>query len=798
MKVTWNWLSELIELDQPLDRIVDRLTMSGLEIESVDKLGTDIQGVTCAEVVATRPHPNADRLTVCDVQTGSDVVTVVCGAANVRVGMRTAYARPGSTLPGGRQIGAAEIRGVASAGMLCSETELGLGANDEGILDLASDAPLGGRVASILGFEDTVIDVAITPNRGDCLSVLGIAREIAALTGQRLRRQRIRVKDGASSPDEVVTIRIASPDLCGRYVARVLEGIEVGPSPRWMQYRLQAVGVRAISNVVDITNYVMLERGQPLHAFDLDRLAGSDIVVRRAGEDRRFTTLDGQARELEEGDLVVAIGGRVVALAGIMGGADSGVTDNTRRVVLESACFLPSAIRRTSKRLGLKSESSYRFERGTDIEAAALASDRAAELLAAHAGARLVTARIDSFPAQRPGTTISLRLTRANELLGMNLSRAEVADTLKALGMSVSPATRGSLNVSVPSYRTDVTREIDVIEEIVRVAGYENVPTTLPACALSGAGESLERRRIRQLREAMAAFGLTEAVPLSFCSQRFNQLFPAFDEPRLPVAILNPISQDDTEMRLSLCSGLIRAARHNADQALAPLALFALGKVFWKQEGYREARRVSAVVARSLPKRGLGAQDSVAEFSDMKGIVENILDLVAAPSARWERCTDQPSLHPGKSARIEIGGVTVGVLGALHPAVADELGLSEPCWLFELDLEKLLQYGRAPVIFRELQRFPAVVRDVAVLAERNFASSKVVEHVHHWQQSHPLLEDIVLFDQYDGPPIPDGKKSLAYSISYRAADRTLTDGEINSLHDELKQALLAALPVELR
>ncbi len=798
MKVTWNWLSELIELEQPLDKIVDRLTMSGLEIESIDKLGADILGVTCAQVIATRPHPNADRLTVCDVQTGSDVATVVCGASNVRVGMRTAYARPGTTLPGGRQISATEIRGTASAGMLCSEAELGLGADGDGILDLAGDAPLGARVASILGFEDTVIDVAITPNRGDCLSVLGIAREIAALTGQRLRRQRIRVKGGSSSPAQPVTIHIANPDLCGRYVARVLEDIQVGPSPRWMQYRLQAVGVRAINNVVDITNYVMVERGQPLHAFDLDRLPGSDIVVRRAGEDRRFTTLDGQERELEEGDLVIAIGGRIAALAGIMGGADSGVTDSTRRVVLESACFLASAIRRTSKRLGLKSESSYRFERGTDIEAAALASDRAAELLAAHAGARLVTAKIESFPAQRPGTTISLRLARTNDLLGMDLGRSEVSEALKALGMSVSPATRGTLNVSVPTYRTDITREIDVIEEIVRVAGYDSVPTTLPACGLSGAGESLERRRIRQLREALAAFGLTEAVPLSFCSQRLNQLFPAFDEPRLPVAILNPISNDDAEMRLSLCSGLIRAARHNADQALSPLALFALGKVFWKHQGYCEARRVAGVVARSLPKRGIGAQDSVAEFPDIKGIVENILDLIAAPPVQWERCTDQPSFHPGKSARIQIGGHTVGVLGALHPAVADELGFGEPCWLFELDLEKLLQYGRAPVIFRELQRFPAVVRDVAVLVDRSFASSKVIEHVHHWQHSHPLLEDIVLFDQYDGPPIPAGKKSLAYSISYRAADRTLTDTEINTLHDELKQGLLSALPVELR
>jgi len=798
MKVTWSWLAEFVELEQSIATIVERLTMSGLEVESVEEIGRDIAAVTCAEVVETRRHPNAERLTVCDVRIGDELVTVVCGAPNVRAGLHTAYARPGTVLPGGRRIEAAEIRGIASAGMLCSEAELGLGDANEGIVELASNSKIGERVARVLGYEDTVLDVAITPNRGDCLSVLGIARDIAALSGQRLRRQRVAVTETTDSAANLVTIEIRDPDLCHRYVGRVLTDVTIGPAPLWMQYRLQAVGIRPINNVVDITNYVMLERGQPLHAFDYDCLPVPEIVVRRVGAEQRFTTLDTQERALSTDDLTICAGDDIIAIAGVMGGASTEVTEATRRVLLESAWFLPSSIRRTSRRLGLRSEASYRFERCTDVEGVALAADRAASLMVQHAGARVASSRVDVYPAQRPVAPIALRLARANDLLGMNLSRTDVTTKLKALGMSVTPATRGTVNVVAPSFRTDVTREIDLIEEIVRITGYENVPTTLPECGLSGAGESLDRRRLRQLREGLTALGLTEALPLSFCSQRLNQLFPGLGEPRRPVSILNPISQDDVEMRLSLGAGLIRAARHNADQATSRLALFAVGKVFWQQDTYREANRLAGVVSRAIPAQGLGMHDTLADFSEVKGIVEGALDMLSVADATWEAATDVPSFHPGKSARIIVDGTAIGTLGALHPAVVDELDLVDPCWLFELDLEKLLKYGRAPVIFKELQRFPAVIRDVAVLAESHFASACVVQLVRNWRVTQPLVEDIVLFDQYDGPPIPPGKKSLAFSISYRASDRTLTDTEINDVHSELKRALIASLPVELR
>ena len=798
MKVTWNWLADFVELDQPLESIVERLTMSGLEVDAVEERGRDIAGVRCAEVIETRRHPNAERLTVCDVRSTGEVVTVVCGAPNVRAGLRAAYACPGTTLPGGRRIEAAEIRGVASAGMLCSEVELGLGDGDSGILELPNDAKIGARVAALLGYEDTVLEIAITPNRGDCLSVLGIARELAALTGRPLRRQRIAVAESKDAVGNLVAIRIADPDLCGRYVGRVISDVKVAASPRWMQYRLQAVGVRAINNIVDITNYVMIERGQPLHAFDYDRLPRPEIVVRRAGRVGSFATLDGQARPLSPDDLVISTGDEVVAVAGVMGGANTEVTESTRRILLESAWFLPSSIRRTSRRLGLKSESSYRFERSTDIDAVATAADRAAALMGKHAGGRVAAGRVDCFPAPRPPAPITLRLARTNELLGMDFGRSEVTAKLKALGMNVAPAMRGTLNVVPPSYRTDVTREIDLIEEIVRMTGYQNVPATLPECGLNGPGETLERRRLRRLREALAAIGLTESLPLSFCSQRFNRLFPGLGEPRAAVSILNPITPDDAEMRLSLISGLIRALRHNADQATTRLGLFAVGKVFWTGNGFEEARRLAGAIARAIPARGLGVQDAVADFAEVKGIVEGVLDILGIPDASWHPAADLPSFHPGKTARIDVDGVSVGILGAVHPNVQDELGLVDPCWLFELDLEKLLQYGRAPVIFKELQRFPAVIREEAVITESNFASDRIVRFIRTWSETHPLVEDIALFDQYDGAPIPEGKKSLAYTISYRASDRTLTDAEINEVHSQLKQALVASLPVDLR
>jgi phenylalanyl-tRNA synthetase beta chain len=800
MKITWNWLSEFVDLTLPVDVLAERLTMSGFEVESIEPRGRELADVVCAEIVRVRPHAQAEQLTICDIRAGGDAgAAVVCGAPNVHAGDRVAYALPGSRLPDGRAVEVAEIRGVASAGMLCSEAELGLGSDAAGLLILPGDSALGERVSTILGLEDTVLDIAVTPNRGDCLSILGMAREIAALTGQRMLRQRLSVRESDEATADLIAIRIAAPDLCGRYVGRVVSNVTIAPSPLWMQYRLQAVGLRPINHVVDVTNYVLIERGQPLHAFDYDRLPRAEIVVRRAGADASFTTLDGQTRTLHADDLLITTGDVPVAIAGIMGGADTEVTANTRRVLLESAWFAPASIRRTAKRLGLRTEASFRFERSTDIEGVALAADRAAASIAALSGGRVAKGRVDVYPSARPSAPISLRLKRVEDLLGMPVARGDVVSRLKALGLSVSPATRGTLTAVPPSYRSDLSREIDVIEEIVRLGGYENVPTTVPESSAAGTGEGREQRRQRDLKRVLCAQGLNEVVPMSFCSSRLNGLFPGLGGRHHAVPVLNPVTQEEPELRLSLCGGLARIIRDNLDQGASQVGIFSVGKVFWRADGeFLEGRRIAGGLSNAVPSTGLDSGKTITEFADVKGVVETVLDFLAVREARWFSAADLPAFHPGQSARVEVGGTLAGIAGRLHPSMQDELKIDQPCWIFELDLERLLEYSPTRVVYQELPRFPAVVRDLAVVTEDGFASDQVVHFVREWGKASHLIEDIHVFDQYVGPPIAAGKKSLAYSIAYRAPDRTLTDAEVNEVHAQLIAAIKSALPVEPR
>jgi phenylalanyl-tRNA synthetase beta chain len=797
MKVTLNWLRELVPIELETTTLCDRLSMGGLEVEGIEHPGAEIAAVVVAEIVSTSPHPNADRLTVCEVRTAAaGAQQVVCGAKNMGAGDRVAFAPPGTTLPGGRTIEQSEIRGVVSAGMLCSEAELGLSDEAAGILILDRDAPLGRRVAAHLGIEDTVIEISVTPNRGDCLSVIGIAREIAALTGQRLRQTRIKVGERGAPIGEAVAIRIDDPRGCARYCARLVHGVRIAPSPRWIQHRLSAVGIRPINNVVDVTNFVMIERGQPLHAFDFNRLPRPEIVVRRAGTPTTMQTLDGVTRRLEADDLLITTGAEPIAIAGVMGGADTEVTPQTTTVLLEAAWFDPASIRRTRRRLDLPSESSFRFERGVDVAGVPVALDRAAALLRQLAGGQVGAGLLDVYPNRSASAPIELRGKRVEELLGVSLSRSEIGGTLKAIGAGVAAGPRGSLTVSVPSFRSDLTREIDLIEEVARVVGYDRLPASMPAVALE-AGSLPERLRMTNaFRGLLAAAGLYEVIPLSFCSARANQLFAGFGVAGRAVELLNPVRRDEAELRQSLLGGLVNVWRLNRNQGAAAIAAFAIGKVFWHDDTPREAWRLAGVLAGEMPYFGLGVRRQV-EFADGKGVVEAVLDLLHVnDQARWQRLEENDTFHPGKSAIVQLGDQPIGVLGALHPNVEEELGLSDANCLFELDLEKLLPYSPPRLAFRGLPRFPAVVRDLALVGDQDFSSSRVVEFIRGWRSE--LVEDVTLFDEYVGAPIAPGKKSLAYSIAYRASDRTLTDEEVNLLHGELTAALQKSLPVELR
>jgi len=539
----------------------------------------------------------------------------------------------------------------------------------------------------------------------------------------------------------------------------------------------------------------MIERGQPLHAFDYERLARPEIVVRRAQDTRAIRTLDGIERQLAADDLLITTGAEPIAIAGVMGGADSEVSPSTTTVLLESAAFDAASVRRTARRLELRSEASYRFERGVDVEGVPAALDRAAALLERVAGAATAPGIVESYPAPVPPDPISVRPRRIEEILGVHLTRSEVTGTLKTLGAAVSAAPHGALSVVPPSYRSDLKREIDVIEEVARIVGYHRVPATMPAVPVA-AGEWPPRLGWeRELRRLLVAQGFFEVVTLSFAARRTNALFPGIGVDGAAVQLANPINQDEPELRRSLLAGLLATWRTNRNQGAKGLAAFAIGRVFWRNAAPRESWRLAGLLAGELPRRGLGAAPP-AEFADAKGAVEGLLErLHIADRVRWERWT-RPPFHPGMSAALYADAAVIGVVGGLHPDVEYELGVDMSCWLFELDTEKLLPYCPPRLLFTGLARFPAVARDMAVVVDADFASERVLQFVRQWRPE--VVEDVVMFDSYTGASVPAGKKSLAYTISYRATDRTLTDDEVNVLHAELVRTLSKQLGVELR
>ena len=802
MRVPLSWLGEFVTWSGSADALAERLTMAGLNVEAIEEVGRLHPAVRVARLIGLEPHPDADGLRICQLDVGAaGRAVVVSGAPGLAVGQLVPVALPGARLADGRETVALGIRGIESAGVVCSEAELGLGEDAGQVLVLPADAVPGTPLVELPGIADVVLEVEITPNRGDWLSILGVARELAALTGARLRHPRPRPRESGTPAVRLATLRIEDAALCPRYCARVVRTTRVTASPLWLRLRLRRAGMRAINAIVDATNYVMLERGQPLHAFDLDRLAKGRIVVRRARAGERLVTLDGVERALEATDLVIADGRAPVALAGVMGGQESEVSADTTALLLESAFFAPAAVRRTGRRLGLASQAAYRFERRVDPAMVPEALDAVAALVVRLAGGKVAPGVVEDAPgiaalAPRP---IRLRPRRAVAVLGMQMPRAEMGRHLRALGAAVRPE-GDALGVTPPSYRGDLALEEDLIEELARLAGYDRVPIALPEVAVTGGEDSAERLLARRIRALLVAQGLTEMVTIAFTDPETNRRFPGFVGRALqPIAVLNPLSSETGELRRSPLAGLVRALRLNVDRGASFVGAFELGKGYGMDaRGVRqEPRAVALLFFGAWPPRGVERSGAPVDFFDLKGACHGLLSgLGLDGQVAWRPAGEVAFLHPGKAAVVEVDGTALGVAGALHPELVQSCDLPGEVWVAELDFAGVGHYLPRRVALRSLARFPAVTRDIAVIVDEAFRAGEIIEEIR--ALNNPQIETVRVFDCYRGAPIPPDKKSLAYTIAYRAPDRTLTDDEVNALHAAMLEHLVRRFPLALR
>ncbi len=802
MRISIAWLSAYVPLPPPAE-LARRLTDVGLEVEAVERVGASLDGVVAARILSSERHPNAEKLAVCQVEAGAGTVQVVCGATNWKVGDVVPLATPGTRMPAGHRIDRASLRGVDSHGMLCSAKELGLDDDASGLLLLPADAVPGTPLAQVLGIEDVVLEVNVTPNRPDALSHLGIAREVAAATGAEVSYPEAGLRQEAPAASTALRVTVEAPDRCFRYAARVIEGVRIGPSPAWLARRLEACGVRAISNVVDATNFVLLERGQPLHAFDLDKVAGAEIVVRMARAGEKMTTLDGVVRTLSPDDLVIADRDRASALAGVMGGGDSEISAGTSRVLLESAWFEPTGVRRTARRHGLHTEASHRFERGVDPEGVVAALDRCAAMIATLSGGTVRRGAVDAHPHRRKPVEVTLPWTRPGEILGMPVSRKEARAALQSLGFELTSTGPRNGTFRAPSWRLDVTREEDLIEEIVRLRGYDAIPETLPVIVSDTPAPSLEAVVTERVRQALEGAGFSEAVNFSFVAP--GDLTPLGAGSGAGIPLKNPISADLAVMRGSLVPSLLKVLAYNRRQRVEEVRIYEIASTYHPRAAdatddtpAREELRLAGVASGRRHPVGWSAGGDPLDFHDVKGALEPLLETLGIEGVRWVP-GGASWLHPRSAATLSWPGggaepVVLGVVGEVHPRVAAAFDLPRGVFAFDLSFAALAAAARPVRGHADVPRFPAVLRDLAVVVANEVEARAVLEGV----RAEPLVEEVTLFDVYRGAPIPEGRKNLAMAIRYRAGDRTLTDSEADAAHARIVARLQADLGADLR
>lgn len=795
MLASLEWLKQYVDINIPTDVLVDKITRAGLEVETVTDLGAGISGVLTGKVTEIYRHPNSDHLWVCMMDYGQGIVQILTGAQNVHQNDIVPVATVGAVLPpsghnpDGLKLKKAKMRGMDSLGMLCSADELGIDAKlllpeeRNGIYILPADTPIGLDIRDVLGLNDTIIDIDLTSNRADCFSIIGLAREIAAITGCPLRMPDMSVKEVAGGNiSELAKIKIEANDLCSRFAVRMLKNIKIGPSPDWMKKRLRACGMRPISNVVDVTNYVMLELGQPMHAYDYDKVADHTLIVRRGGDGEKLVTLDEKERSLTSDMITIGDSKRAVGLGGVMGGLDTEVTDKTINVLLEAASFNGASIRRTSRALGLRSEASGRFERGVDTVLTHNALNRAANLLEQMGACETVKGIAEAYPDPVDAKVITVTPSEISGRIGMEISGEEMVKILRSLQFKVEEKGKAMV-ITVPSWRGDVTEAADISEEIARIHGLDHIESHYPSLCMAEGRQSMVEDVRDKVQDYMVSAGLDEVMTYSFVNENvFDKLQLAKDDSRRKViGLMNPITDDFKVMRTMMLPSLLGAANYNVSRQAERVAIFEVGRAYLPKELPLkdfpvEPMRVAAVLCGSCNEISWCGRSGCVDFYDMKGIVEGLFARLGVTGYKFDYCKDS-FMHPGKSCDVELNGQKIGFFGELHPSVSDNFDLPEDTFVLELEIEPFVQYSMSVPQYKHMPKFPSMQRDISVLVPATVSNAELDTVIHKYGGK--LLKDVVCFDVFTSEKIGADKKSIAFKLYYQAEDRTLTDEEVD-------------------
>ena len=779
MLISLNWLKQYVDIKESVEEIANALTMIGQEVEAIDIQGKDLGNVVIGQIVEFDKHPNSDRLTLLKVNVGEEEpLQIICGATNHKLNDKVVVAKIGAVLPGNFKIKKSKIRDVESYGMLCSEAELGLAKESEGIIILPEDAPIGKEYREYAGLNDVIFELEITPNRPDCLSHIGIAREVAAYYNRKVKYPVIEIAETIESVNTVIKVNIEDKDRCKRYMGRVIKNVKIKESPEWLKTRIRAMGLNPINNVVDVTNFVMFEYNQPMHAFDLDKVEGN-ITIRPAKENEEITTLDGVERILKNGELVIADDEKAIAIGGVIGGQNTQIDDDTKNIFVEVAYFTPENIRRESRDLGIFTDSAYRNERGMDVENLAVVMNRAVSLLSEVAEGEVLSEVIDKYVEKPKRAEISLNLEKLNKFIGKNLTYEEVGKILTHLDIELKPLGDGTTLLIPPSYRADLTRPADIYEEVIRMYGFDNIEAKMPVMSIESGEENTNFKISRIVREILKELGLNEVINYSFIPKFTKELFNFGEE---VIEIKNPLSEDMAVMRPTLLYSLIANVRDNINRNQTDLKLFEISKTFKKlgegQNGLAiEDLKIALILSGREEKNLWNQSKSDYNFYDLKGYLEFLLERLNVTKYSLTRLTNNKNFHPGASAEIKIGEDVIGVLGELHPNLVNYFGIKrEKVFFAELNLTSLLKYIKIKVNYETISKYPEVLRDLAITLDKSVLVGEMVKEI---KKKVNLIEKIDIFDVYSGDKIDKDKKSVAMSIVLRDKNRTLTDEDID-------------------